>query len=39
VIGVAGGKLKIPAIRAALCGKLVNVLATDSAAAEGLVED
>ena len=39
IIGVAGGNLKAPAIRAALRGKLVNVLATDSAAAEELIKD
>jgi DNA-binding transcriptional regulator LsrR (DeoR family) len=38
VVGVAGGRYKVPAIRAALCGQLVNVLAIDSAAAEELVE-
>jgi DNA-binding transcriptional regulator LsrR (DeoR family) len=39
IIGVAGGKLKAQAIRAALRGKLVNVLATDSAAAQELIKE
>lgn len=34
VMGVAGGRLKAPAIRAALKGKLINALVTDSSAAE-----
>ncbi len=38
VVGVAGGRLKAPAILAALRGGLVDVLITDSTAAEALVE-
>jgi len=39
VVGVSGGPDKLPAIRAALRGQLINVLITDSATAEGLLED
>ncbi|MRH41517.1 sugar-binding transcriptional regulator [Aquibacillus halophilus] len=38
VIGVASGKEKIEAIKAALHGKLVHVLITDEITAEGLVQ-
>ncbi len=37
VVGVAGGRRKIQAIRGALAGKLVNVLITDLASAERLL--
>jgi DNA-binding transcriptional regulator LsrR (DeoR family) len=37
VIGVAGGKRKIEAIRACLVGKLVNALVTDKFTAEELL--
>jgi DNA-binding transcriptional regulator LsrR (DeoR family) len=37
VVGVAGGRRKIPAIRGALAGKLINVLITDLASAERLL--
>lgn len=39
VIGVAGGRRKTAAIRGALAGKLINVLITDRAMAERLLED
>jgi DNA-binding transcriptional regulator LsrR (DeoR family) len=39
VVGVAGGRRKIQAIRGALSGKLVNVLITDLACAEQLLTD
>ena len=39
VVGVSGGPDKLSAIRAALRGQLINVLITDSATAEGLLED
>ncbi len=39
VIGVAGGSSKIDVIRAALLGKLINVLITDDQAASGLLKD
>jgi DNA-binding transcriptional regulator LsrR (DeoR family) len=39
VIGVAGGKRKTAAIRGALNGKRINVLITDRAMAERLLED
>jgi DNA-binding transcriptional regulator LsrR (DeoR family) len=39
VIGVAGGKRKVSAIRGALAGKWVNVLVTDCTAAMDLLED
>lgn len=39
VIGVAGGRLKSPAIGGALRGGLVNVLVTDSSAAERILAD
>jgi DNA-binding transcriptional regulator LsrR (DeoR family) len=39
VVGVAGGRRKINAIRGALAGKLVNVLITDLASAERLLEE
>lgn len=38
-IAVAGGKEKVEGIRAALCGKLVNVLITDEDAAKALAKD
>ena len=38
VVGVAGGRRKIAAIRGALSGKLVNVLITDLACAEQLLK-
>ncbi|MEM7336376.1 MAG: sugar-binding transcriptional regulator [Chloroflexota bacterium] len=34
IVGVAGGRIKAPAIRGALRGRLINVLVTDSSAAE-----
>jgi DNA-binding transcriptional regulator LsrR (DeoR family) len=37
-IGVAGGSRKLPAIRAALLGRWINVLVTDAASAEHLVD-
>jgi DNA-binding transcriptional regulator LsrR (DeoR family) len=37
VIGVAGGRRKVSAIRGALAGKLINVLITDLASAEQLL--
>jgi DNA-binding transcriptional regulator LsrR (DeoR family) len=37
VIGVAGGQAKVPSIQAALRGRLVNVLVTDSEVAECLL--
>jgi DNA-binding transcriptional regulator LsrR (DeoR family) len=39
VVGVAGGRRKINAIRGALAGKLVNVLITDLASAERLIAE
>ncbi len=39
VIGVAGGKRKTAAIRGALAGRWINVLITDRATAERLLED
>lgn len=39
VVGVAGGRRKTNAIRGALAGKLVNVLITDLASAERLLEE
>lgn len=39
VVGVAGGTNKIDPIRAALRGKLIDVLITDQATAEALVKD
>ncbi|MGC8793713.1 MAG: sugar-binding transcriptional regulator [Bryobacteraceae bacterium] len=39
VIGVAGGKRKTAAIRGALAGKWINVLITDRATAERLLEE
>jgi DNA-binding transcriptional regulator LsrR (DeoR family) len=39
VVGVAGGKRKISAIRAAVLGKLVNVLITDLGTAQRLLAD
>jgi DNA-binding transcriptional regulator LsrR (DeoR family) len=39
VVGVAGGRRKANAIRGALAGKLVNVLITDLASAEGLLAE
>jgi len=39
VVGVAGGRRKINAIRGALAGKLVNVLITDLASAERLLAE
>jgi DNA-binding transcriptional regulator LsrR (DeoR family) len=38
VIGVAGGKEKVPVIRAALCGGLINVLVTDDQTAVQLLD-
>ena len=38
VIGVAGGKEKVAVIRAALCGRLVNVLVTDDQTALQLLD-
>jgi DNA-binding transcriptional regulator LsrR (DeoR family) len=37
-IGVAGGSRKLPAVRAALLGGWINVLVTDTASAEHLVD-
>ena len=37
-IGVAGGSRKLPAIRAALLGRWINVLVTDAASAQHLVD-
>ena len=37
-VGIAGGKRKVEAIRAALTGRLVNVLITDHFTAERLLE-
>jgi len=39
VVGVAGGRRKVSAIRGALAGKLINVLITDLASAEQLLAD
>jgi DNA-binding transcriptional regulator LsrR (DeoR family) len=39
VIGVAGGSAKYEVIRAALCGRLLDVLVTDHATARRLVAD
>ena len=39
VVGVSGGPDKVPAIRAALRGGLINVLVTDSVTAGKLLED
>jgi DNA-binding transcriptional regulator LsrR (DeoR family) len=39
VVGVAGGRRKIGAIRGALAGKLINVLITDLASAEQLLSE
>lgn len=39
VVGAAGGEAKVEVIRAALRGKLINVLVTDERTALGLVED
>jgi DNA-binding transcriptional regulator LsrR (DeoR family) len=39
VVGVAGGRRKMNAIRGALAGKLINVLITDLASAERLLAD
>lgn len=39
VIGVAGGEAKVEVIRAALQGKLINVLVTDERTARNLLED
>ena len=39
VVGVSGGPQKVAAIRAALKGRLVNVLITDSVTAEKLLEE
>jgi DNA-binding transcriptional regulator LsrR (DeoR family) len=39
VVGVAGGSNKIAPIRAALRGKLIDVLITDQATAEALARD
>ena len=39
VIGVAGGKSKFEVIRAALSGKLIDVLVTDCHTAQDLLED
>ena len=38
VVGVGGGRTKVPAIRAALQGKWVDMLATDSAVAAALLD-
>jgi DNA-binding transcriptional regulator LsrR (DeoR family) len=38
VIGVAGGKEKVAVIRAALCGRLINVLVTDDQTALQLLD-
>jgi DNA-binding transcriptional regulator LsrR (DeoR family) len=38
-VAVAGGARKLPAIAAALCGRLVNVLVTDRFTAEALLAD
>ena len=38
VVGVAGGKRKVAAIRGALLGRLVNVLITDRFTAERLLD-
>jgi DNA-binding transcriptional regulator LsrR (DeoR family) len=37
VVGVAGGRRKVAAIRAALTGRLINVLITDRATARALI--
>ena len=37
VVGVAGGKEKIPAIKGAMNGKFVNVLVTDEDTANALL--
>jgi DNA-binding transcriptional regulator LsrR (DeoR family) len=39
VVGVAGGRRKVSAIRGALAGKLINVLITDLASAEQLLAE
>jgi DNA-binding transcriptional regulator LsrR (DeoR family) len=39
VVGVSGGPQKVDAIRAALRGRLINVLITDSVTAGKLLED
>jgi DNA-binding transcriptional regulator LsrR (DeoR family) len=39
VVGIAGGRRKLPAIRGALRGRRINVLITDRGSAERLVKD
>ena len=39
VVGIAGGRRKIAAIRGALAGKWINVLITDRMSAEHLLVD
>jgi DNA-binding transcriptional regulator LsrR (DeoR family) len=37
-VGIAGGKRKVEAIRAALCGNLINRLITDQLTAQKLID-
>ena len=39
VVGVAGGRRKVSAVRGALAGKLINVLITDLASAQQLLAE